>query len=563
MIADIFSAHVPVITDYPGVPAPPAAPPAPTPSPAPPAAQPITFSAVTVAALNGLVGTAIGATTLATITCADAAMTVSISDPVAGLTFSYVANVLSVSGTPTAPGRVHRVVVSYIASDGSVSARGSTAHTIGIMNPAVSLVVGTCNGLSAQIGQYVDVVLCSPTLAADANVLASFDNYVQVEPNGYQGYTSTVGLIWAWTQGATSSGTLRVKGVLAGATGTIALLVTYRDAITGVTLGTSGHTLNIVAAYVTPPAAPAPAPAPPAPPPSAPPAPSPAPAPGLGPDPLIASVKALLRFDAATGLGYNQRTGTSLTNVGVTSTTGAVNEAGLFGGMGSYLQGVVDGCDGADGNLNVDAVVDLDAAVWASFMAAGDDVRYCPVVTYLAAAGDLVWTLGFYGIREGYVSRRRVVYGVLYNALTGFQTGWFAGNSTINTASWPEMTSRPGRFVQLTACRRRNPTSSTDGLYDQGTWFDGLANGTRRVPSLSLLRSAVGGTLRIGGTCPPVEYLDYPRSTTLIGFSGAVDEVRVGNAPRHGDLLLPGVNGLGIQISAIPSTRRVMPWPNY
>ena len=95
------------------------APPAPPTPPEPPQAEPITFSAVTRASLFGVIGSAISSTTLATITCADASMTIRQSETVAGLTFSYSAGVLTVAGTPTGSTRVQRVVVSYIASDGS------------------------------------------------------------------------------------------------------------------------------------------------------------------------------------------------------------------------------------------------------------------------------------------------------------------------------------------------------------------------------------------------------------------------------------------------------------
>jgi len=238
MFAAIFSQHAPLIRDYPGAPPPPPAPPDPPEPPQPPLAEPITFAAVTRASLFGTIGDAISSTTLATITCADAAMTIALSEPVAGLTFSYSAGILSVAGTPTGSTRVQRVVVSYVASDGSNSVRGSTSHEITLVNASEVLTIGSQSGAAGRVGRPLSATLASPSANYNVNVTAHPASLIP-------GCTASL----TWTPGATSSGTLTLTGTPTRA-GTLPLVVNYRNG--AVDLGTSTHEVVIAAAYEAP-----------------------------------------------------------------------------------------------------------------------------------------------------------------------------------------------------------------------------------------------------------------------------------------------------------------------
>lgn len=516
--------------------APPVAAPAPPPMPQPPVPQPITFAASSVATLSGLVGTPIGSTTLATITCADAAMTVSLSETVPGLTFDYTANVLTVSGTPTAPGGAHRVVVSYVASDGSYSIRGSTEHTINIADAAVPFVVGSCASASGRVGQPIDVVLCEPTIAANVpGVTISPDRSF---PPGL--------LSWVWTPGASSAGVLRFAGTPeVGAIFSGTLTVTYRTAgWPQEVLGTSTHQISISAAYVAPTPAPAPAPAPPAPSPSAPPPPPPAPTPGPGPDPFLSSVKVLHRFESITTgdlLGtpfYSFPATIGPAFIGdVALTIGAVGSGALLStpdGIGAY----VDGLDGADGALTVECMVDIDAACWAAMTAPGADQRICPIVGYREAAlfGRAVWMLGL--VRSG-----GIVFPVFWRRVTTGATGSYV--VAMGSLTW-----RPGRFVHIAF------NSLVSGsLATTAAWFDGAVAAGGNVSIASLLASP-SGFLQVGGDCPLIEWVvNTGRSSSVVPLSGVVDELRITAPGRYDSYTAPPI--------ALPAMARVIPWPNY
>lgn len=528
-----------------------ATPPEPTPQPLPP--EPIAFNAVIRPSLFGVVGSAISSTTLATITCADADMTVALSHAVPGLTFSYASNVLSVAGTPTGPSSMTRVVVTYIASDGSNSVRGSTEHEITIVDASEVLTIGSMAGASGRVGVPLTATLASPS--------TNYEVDVRITPN-----SSVPGLTPAlsWTVGSGSaSGSLTISGTPTTA-GTYSLEVDYTGF--GVNIGTSTHAIVIAAAYQPPAPAPSPTPAPPAPAPSPPPAPTPAPAPGRGPDTLFPHVKVLMHFDAATGIATDVK-GNTFTNQGATLGTGAVSEGAVFTSAATKIEGSVAGIDGASGTLCVEAMVDIDATAWNALTSGSlADNRFCPVVTLMNSSGEVVWTLGFASSRNLTGPAGRYVRPTMFNALTGFQFGYPVGSQCAVTHAYPDLTSRPGRFVHLAATRRANPVSPTDDSYDQGTWFDGLAGGQRRVPYISLLKTAATGTLRIGGVCPRIEYVIaevMQRDVTIVPFSGAIDELRITAYQRYVDYLFPGLLALGQQVSAIPAHARVIPWPNY
>lgn len=541
MIGAIFAQHAPLLRDYPGAPPTPPAPPAPPQSPQPPVAEPIAFNAVTRASLFGIIGSAISSTTLATITCADAAMPIMQSEVVAGLTFSYSAGVLSVAGTPTGSTRVQRVVVSYIASDGSNSVRGSTSHEITLVNASEVLTIGSQAGTAGRVGHPLSATLANPSANYNVNVTA--------HPAGLiPGCTAALD----WTPGATSSGTLTLAGTPTRA-GALPLVVNYRSG--AIQIGASVHSVVIAPAYEALPAAPAPTPAPAPPAPSAPPAPTPTPAPGMGPDPLLASVKVLMHFDAATGLAYDHM-GNPVTNIGVASTTGAVNEAGLFAGAEvgapTFMAVEVAGCDGLDEALTAECMADISAATWATLTAAGDDTRFCPVLTYCTAAGEIVWSLGVISqiLRIGYVSvreTRAAFYAPLSEASGNRESIYPIGRVLIES---------PARLVHLCGMLKESPGVGFDAL--GAVWFDGApAIGSAAYLQSRRRADLLGARLQIGGAVSGVPSLSLGPPATIVPFGGAIDEVRITTASRYADNLTLN------PVYRIAPAERVIPWPNY
>lgn len=549
MFINIVAQHTPYIqglssTYTPGpAPSPPA-------SPNPPQAEPIAFSVVTRASLFGITGSAISSTTLATVTCADDAMTIVPSLTVPGLTLSYAAKVLSIAGTPTTPTGVHRLVVSYISSDGASTVRGSSEHEITIVSASEVLTIGAMAGASGRVAVPLSATLASPS--------ANYPTDVQAYPqSSIPGLTATL----AWTTGPSSgSGTLTLAGTPTAA-GTYSLEIDYYGR--EVFLGTSTHEVVIGARYEAPAPAPSPTPAPPAPSPSPPPAPTPAPAPGLGPDPYFAQVKVLMHFNSATGIAYDVK-GNTFTNAGATLTTGAVAEAASFSSASTRIEGLVSGADGATGDLTVEAMVKVSAACWTALVGGSTkDVRFCPVVTLLDDDGEVVWSLGFMSSGNTTNAPGRFVVGAFYSALTGFQSGNPVGSRSLSTYAYPESRSLtpPGRFVHLLAVRSKNPVSSSDGQYEQGTWIDGQG-GQRVVGDLSLLKTASSGTVRVGGVTPAIQYANANagiKAVALVPFAGETDELRITAAARHADAL----NNAFQQVRDIAAAGRVIPWPNY
>ena len=543
MIAGILSIHTPLTRDYPGAPPPPPAPPAPPDPPIPPLPEPIAFSAVTRGSLFGITGAATGSITLATITCADASMTIRLSEAVPGLIFTYAANVLTVAGTPTTPTGVHRVVVSYIASGAIKTIRGSTEHVITIVSASEVLTIGSMAGASGRVGVPMVEVLASPSTNFAVDVTAAATSLVPgVSP------------LLAWTRGSsTGAGVLAAVGIPTLA-GTYSLVVDYRMGT--ILLGTSTHAIVIAAAYQAPAPAPAPTPAPPAPSPSPPPAPAPAPAPGLGPDPMLSSVRALLRFNADTGLAYDHRENT-FTNTGVSTTSGAVAEAGLFSGAEvgppTFIKGQVNGCDGSDSMLTAECMVDIGASAWAALTAAGQATRFCPVVTYVSADGAVVWSLGFGSwvvSQNGVISR--IVIALHWTALSSSQNIGSQNNSVL-CISDRIIADRPARFVHLAHCRKPHLTDQFVGA----TWIDGYPGLSGGLAQQVKLVSAAAGSVLIGGAIPRIEYLlSTTRDVEGVAFSGAIDEVRITAASRYSAKT-------GTSPSALLASDRVIPWPNY
>jgi hypothetical protein len=273
-----------------------------------------------------------------------------------------------------------------------------------------------------------------------------------------------------------------------------------------------------------------------------------------------------MHFNSATGIATDVK-GNTITNTGATLAAGAVGEAASFTSAATRMEGSIAGIDGADGTLTVEAMANLSAAGWTAMTGGSlSDVRFSPVATLIDESGDVVWALGFMSTRHLTGPAGRYVVGAFYNGLTGFQFGNPAGSSSASTYSYPRLETNPGRFVHLAGCRRRNPVSVSDGDYDQGTWVDGVAGGQRIVADLALLRSAPTGTLRIGGATPTMEYANANvglRKVTLVPFMGLIDELRITAYARNAAQILPGMGGLGQQVSAIEPFARVIPWPNY
>ncbi len=287
----------------------PVAAPAPAPSPVPPV-TPVVFDVAAVSPVDFTKSTAISpARTLATVTTAETGVSIVASATVPGVTFNVVGSPvtsITATGTPTTAAQT-RVVLTYVRNDGSGTVLGSSTHDVRVIDPAVLFTVGPCANLSARVGEYVDVVLCEPTMAANVSSVIARANYslpASLHASPFTGTPSQEMLAWQWTPGVTSAGTYRATGApTIGALGTYTLTVSYYSN-TGwpqLLLGTSTHSINITSASTPASPAPAPSPAPtpptPAPAPSPPAAPAPNPIPGS--DPYFASVLVLHHFDAA------------------------------------------------------------------------------------------------------------------------------------------------------------------------------------------------------------------------------------------------------------------------
>ncbi len=566
MFSAIFASHQPYITTPVSPVTPPPAPPAPPVGIQPPVDEPIAFAATALPSLFGITGSAIASTTLATVTCADSAMTVSLSEAVPGLTFSYAASVLSVSGTPTTPTGVHRVVASYIASDGTNSVRGSTEHEITIVSASEVLTIGDMAGAVVRVGKPFNATLASPTSNYATDLVATANSLVP-----------GCAISLAWTRGASSgSGTLSLAGTPTTA-GTYALSVTFRAG--DVVLGSSAHAVVVDAAYSAPSPAPAPAPAPSPPAPTPPPAATPAPAPGRGPDPFRDFNKVLMHFDQ-TGetVGYDPAIGSVLigANDAVPSQNwfrapwthrqinpglgnkvemgrSGISATGDFtaaGGQRSVMTASISGADGSDGALTVECLVDIEQGAWNQLMAAGDSSRLCPLVMLKDSTGALVWLLGFasWMAVDGSGARRRIATAV---GIAGLTSGTYTDPSTpFVTAIGSEIASRPGRFVHIAMGRK----VGTVGQFLQAVWFDGSPGLYAADDQTAKLRLASPGTVSISGDSSSVK---LPSGmSTWVPFRGGIDEVRVTAASRYSAFI-------ALNPITIPQAYRVIPWPNY
>jgi hypothetical protein len=381
--------------------------------------------------------------------------------------------------------------------------------------------------LAANVGNYFTGTLCTLSANFTVDLTVSIDGYVP--------YTSTVYVVpmfeLIWNK-ATKSGTLVCNPVgPATMAGTFVITATYRG--NGQTLGTSTHSVIISPAYQPAAPAPAPAPAPSPPGPIAPPVPAPVPQPGIAPDPYFSQVKALLHFDASTGLFADVK-GNSFSATGaVSSTLGAVYE-GLYIPSGASIQAQINDIDApAITDFTVECLVSIDQSSWDALSAPGNDERYCPVVSCISPQNKTIWMVGL----MRFASMVSVMYwhSASIDPLPRSSAGSFS--------TFPV----PGAFIQIIYSGY-----STTRRYG-AAWINGQA-----APAYGFGGNddaAPGSYLRIGGIVPVINYLATTKDATLVPFSGVVDEVRVTKACRYASYLTNPP-------SDIPVVSRLVPWPN-
>ena len=557
-----------------------------TSTPRPTPASPLPLSIFVLPTLYGVVGTLIASTTLATLTCTDLTATHSLSSSIPGLTVTLAwvgpsTGTLTIAGTPTGNSSFTRLVVTYLATDG-VTVLGSSTHAITIQG-TVTLTLSTLAPINGKVGVPINALaLATMTSSAAIDAIAIIGESVP-------GLTPT----FTWNR-ATNSGTLTVSGTPTQA-GQFNLTMNYKA--NGALLNTGSHVAIIDAAYSAPSPAPAPAPAPAPPPaPTPPPAATPAPQPGSGQDPYWAFVRMLLHYDvlasgqsydptvaAAPGAGLNWAGAKTQTFSGyyasgpaaplpqggalsygpAPSPDGAYWRSGANFGTAfdgypvSNMRGVVSGCEGRDGNLTAETMVNMDTRCLNALMAGGGNdatVRYCPVISLLSSAGDLVWTLGFGSwLVGGKFLAFRVVVPCFYDT-TAFQN--FARTSTSDYQLLPDSSGNaPNRYIHFAACKR----ISFEGAGDMrsGVWFDGQPGRPGGIGQPGASSNSDNSIVQIGGSIPAMEYLlSYVAKVTQVPFSGGVDESRITAANRYDQYI--AFNAVG----PLPAYARVIPWLN-
>lgn len=544
---------------------------------APPGTRPFSVSALP--RLYAEVGTPLGSTLLASLTCDEASdPTASYSTTFGGLTFTlawvgHTAGTLHVAGTPTGHSRFVRLVVTYISSDGSSTILGSSTHEITIINATDVLTIGSMAGASGNVGQPLSAILASPT--------TNFDVIVTVQPQ-----TSIPGLTpaLAWTRdGSGGAGTLTLEGTPTRA-GTLPLVVVYK-ALGGITMGTSTHAIQIAPAYEAAQPDPAPDPSPP----TVTPTPTrpvldPAQQPGYALDPYWSHVKVLLHMDLliTTGPGYDPAIGPTGMNVdkmgrlfdmvyvssvpdggalpfGPAKDAGYYRSAAVFRSAGaldgtlvarknSQMSAPVPGLDATDGKLTAECMVKLSSSCFDALSAPGNDYRFTPVLSYLTQAGGLVWALG-YGSWIVNVSGRGAVRVVAPRACIAGANEFQSEN--VGVAIGLEMSGHPNRYMHLAFGRSLFGVSTA--LHT--VWHDGVgglyAGG---VVGLDRLPIVASGIFQVGGTVPV--HVWNNQNSVQVPFQGAVDEVRVTASDRYANWVS------GVTPLTIPATSRVIPWPN-
>lgn len=565
MFSNILAQHVPYIPGFGSETAGPV--PSPPPSPAPPPEERIAFSASVKPCLWVTTGSAIGSTTLATITCAET-LTATFNQTFAGLTLSYSSATLTISGTASGTTGVYRLVVTYTNSSGVV--RGSTEHEITVRSASETLTIGTMTSVAGKVGKALSVAILSPSANYPTELIAKPQTAVP-------GLTATL----AWTVGAsTASGTLTLAGTPTEA-GTFTLTVDYSGR--GMELGTSTHTVVIGESSATIPSAPAAAPGPPAPSPAPAPACTPAPAPPSGPDSDLTNTRVLMRFDAqdaattaaqAVALATDERGNTfavvTMSGGALGVTAGAVNGGALFAD-GGRITGTVAALDNSDGeyeSLTVECMVDVTSTstLWS---AAPSSLRYfVPVVSAMSSAGDaggsVVWSLGLLSVGIGpapgvYTGRQVYPCFMVQTENTTLTHEGVTYRAYTQAALGDPLNSRPGRYIHLAGMLKTGTPAKL------AAWADGASPyaGTCATFTGRLLRDVPTvhiGTIP-GGVIP--KNLIGPdgvpfRIAGLLPPRFALDELRIKTSAQYGSY----ITGTNAQAD-IPATARVIPWPNY
>jgi hypothetical protein len=259
-----------------------------------------------------------------------------------------------------------------------------------------------------------------------------------------------------------------------------------------------------------------------------------------------------MRFDTATGIAYDHR-GNTFTNNGATLTTGAVAQGAAFTGAATTISGTVASLDGIGAGLSVECMADISATAWTALTAAGEDQRFCPVASYTATDGTLLWALGFLSrmvnVNLPGTSPYRLVEAMFWTTLdTAFSS------SSSSSGGSGRVVSRPGRFVHMAGVLKTYTATS----WERASWLDGNLSVSRTQGLLVAPVARSTGRLQIGGACAAFQTYDnlYPL-TTMVPFSGTVDELRIKTPGQYADLM----DGDGPL--AITQARRVIPWPNY
>ena len=147
----------------------------------------------------------------------------------------------------------------------------------------------------------------------------------------------------------------------------------------------------------------------------------------------------------------------------------------------------------------------------------------------------MVWTLAL-------VRSAGVVFPVFWRRVIN-------GNGAYSVRMAP-LTWRPGRFVHLAF-----NTEASGAVASTAAWFDGAVAAGADI-ALSALTAAPQGIVSVGGAIEAPEWIaGTERYSTLVPFSGVVDELRITTASRYAAYTTPAID--------LPAAARVIPWPNY
>lgn len=528
-----FAHHTPLIRDYLVPPVPGPTPPDPNPTPMSPGPDAIPFSSVILPEWYAALGVA-SSTTLATITCEDASMTIRPSEEIPGLTFSYSSGVLSISGTPTDGVGRHGITVNFMASDGSGRVRGATTHAIVIYAPAQTLNISDVQNPVGRVHAPFGASICTLDIAADCLVTFTQDAPIP-------GLTFSMN----WTRGALSSfGAVGLFGTPTFSSTYVVHLKFWRD---GLYLGQAQTTVSISPYYNPYPApvadTPAPSPATPLPPSL----PGPTSGEAEGPDSLWANVAILATYRKDHGF-YVYIDGTlPIGKVGVTGID-STQERATFVGAPSRLTITRPGLD-IEEQILAECLVDIDEDCWNGLMASGSRPRLIPLVYNKTLDSQPFWLLGLlsYIGENNYRVVRSVFMDRIFRTTTG--VGYVVAYSNFSAVP-----NRPGRFIHVAGGRK----SDTATQIKHAAWLGGKAgygvastDGTiLATPSYSISSTYIGGVCDVGD-------LRIQHSTVdVMDFYGSIEEIRVTRFGRY-------VTYFGLPDNTdLPANLTRTPWPN-